>query len=131
MDICLKELAWISIRKNALYFMRMIELLKSRIKRMQSAEQNMKKSIYHQEKRCGDEFMDVIYHTGKMEIEELLQSSCREKDRLNSNENQIQIDYACGWAFPDEDGAYTMQMLLDKADVYMYENKQLCKKRKI
>ena len=34
-------------------------------------------------------------------------------------------------AFPDEDGAYTMQMLLDKADVYMYENKQLCKKRKI
>ena len=85
MDICLKELAWISIRKNALYFMRMIELLKSRIKRMQSAEQNMEKSIYHQEKRCGDEFMDVIYHTGKMEIEELLQSSCREKDRLNSN----------------------------------------------
>lgn len=85
MDICLKELAWISIRKNALYFMRMIELLKSRIKRMQSAEQNMKKSIHHQEKRCGDEFMDVIYHTGKMEIEELLQSSCREKDRLNSN----------------------------------------------
>ena len=72
MDICLKELAWISIRKNALYFMRMIELLKSRIKRMQSAEQNMKKSIHHQEKRCGDEFMDVIYHTGKMEIEELL-----------------------------------------------------------
>ena len=51
--------------------------------------------------------------------------------RINSNENQIQIDYACGWAFPDEDGAYTMQMLLDKADVYMYENKQLCKKRKI
>ena len=75
--------------------------------------------------------MAVIYHTGKTEIEELLQSLCREKDRLNSNENQIQIDYACGWAFPDEDGAYTMKMLLDKADVYMYENKQLCKKRKI
>ena len=82
MDICLKELAWISIRKNA---MRMIELLKSRIKRMQSAEQNMNKSIHHQEKRCGDEFMAVIYHTGKTEIEELLQSLCREKDRLNSN----------------------------------------------
>lgn len=31
--------------------MRMIELLKSRMKRMQSAEQNMKKSIHHQEKR--------------------------------------------------------------------------------
>ena len=68
MDICLKELAWISIRKNALYFMRMIELLKSRIKRMQSAEQNMNKSIHHQEKRCGDEFMAVIYHTGKRRL---------------------------------------------------------------
>ena len=79
----------------------------------------------------GDEFMAVIYHTSKTEVEDLLKSLYREKDRLNSNENQIQIDYACGWAFPDEDGAYTMQMLLDKADVYMYENKQLCKKRKI
>ncbi len=79
----------------------------------------------------GDEFMAVIYHTGKTEVEDLLKSLYREKDRFNSNENQIQIDYACGWAFPDEDGAYTMKMLLDKADVYMYENKQLCKKRKI
>ena len=128
MDICLKELAWISIRKNALYFMRMIELLKSRIKRMQSAEQNMKKSIYHQEKRCGDEFMDVIYHTGKMEIEELLQSLCREKDRLNSNEAQIPLDYACGWALSSDNMSCTMQMLLDDADANMYKNKQLCKK---
>ena len=42
----------------------------------------------------GDEFMAVIYHTGKTEIEELLQSLCREKDRLNSNEAQIPINYA-------------------------------------
>ena len=75
--------------------------------------------------------MAGIFHTSKTEVEELLKSLYREKDRLNSNENQIQIDYACGWAFPDKDGAYTMKMLLDKADVYMYENKQLCKKRKI
>ena len=40
--------------------------------------------------------MAVIYHTGKTEIEELLQCLCREKDRLNSNEAQIPIDYACG-----------------------------------
>ena len=111
--------------------MRMIELLKSRIKRMQSAEQNMKKSIYHQEKRCGDEFMDVIYHTGKMEIEELLQSSCREKDRLNSKEEQIPIDYAYGWAFSVGDSAHTMQTLLDQADSRMYENKRLCKDHKL
>lgn len=42
----------------------------------------------------GDEFMAVIYHTGKTETEELLQSLCREKDRLNSNEAQILINYA-------------------------------------
>ena len=40
--------------------------------------------------------MAVIYHTSKTEVEELLKSLYREKDRLNSNENQIQIDYACG-----------------------------------
>lgn len=71
----------------------------------------------------GDEFMAVIYHTGKTEIEELLQSLCREKDRLNSNEAQIPIDYACGWAISTDEGTYTLQMLLDKADFDMYENK--------
>lgn len=79
----------------------------------------------------GDEFMAVIYHTGKTEIEELLQSLCREKDRLNSNEAQIPIDYACGWAISTDEGTYTLQMLLDKADSDMYENKQLCKKRNL
>ena len=75
--------------------------------------------------------MAVIYHTGKTEIEELLQSLCREKDRLNSNEAQIPIDYACGWAISTDEGTYTLQMLLDKADSDMYENKQLCKKRNL
>lgn len=79
----------------------------------------------------GDEFMAVICHTGKTEIEELIQSLCREKDRLNSNEAQIPIDYACGWAISTDEGTYTLQMLLDKADSDMYENKQLCKKRNL
>ena len=39
----------------------------------------MKKNIHHQEKRCGDEFMAVIYHTGKTEIEELLQKHAEKK----------------------------------------------------
>ena len=79
----------------------------------------------------GDEFMAVIYHTGKTEIGELLQSLSREKDRLNSNEAQIPLDYACGWAISTDEGTYTLQMLLDKADSDMYENKQLCKKRNL
>ena len=52
-------------------------------------------------------------------------------DRLNSNEAQIPIDYACGWAISTDEGTYTLQMLLDKADSDMYENKQLCKKRNL
>ena len=79
----------------------------------------------------GDEFMAVIYHTSKTEIEELLQSLSREKDRWNNNENQIPIDYACGWAISTDEGTCTLQMLLDKADSDMYENKQLCKKRNL
>ena len=76
----------------------------------------------------GDEFIAVIYHTSEAEIKEILKSLYREKDRLNSYENQIPIDYACGWALSSGDMACTMQMLLDNADAYMYKNKQLCKK---
>ena len=78
----------------------------------------------------GDEFIAVIYHTSEAEIKEILKSLYREKDRLNSYENQIPIDYACGWALSSGDMSCTMQMLLDDADAYMYKNKQLCKKYK-
>ena len=76
----------------------------------------------------GDEFIAVIYHTSEAEIKEILKSLSREKERLNSCENQLPIDYACGWAFSSDDIACTMQMLLDDADANMYKNKQLCKK---
>ena len=76
----------------------------------------------------GDEFIAVIYHTSEAEIKEILKSLSREKERLNSCENQLPIDYACGWALSSDDMACTMQMLLDDADAYMYKNKQLCKK---
>jgi len=56
-----------------------------------------------------------------------LKSLYREKDRLNSYENQIPIDYACGWALSSDNMSCTMQMLLDDADANMYKNKQLCK----
>ena len=76
----------------------------------------------------GDEFIAVIYHTSEAEIKVILKSLYREKNRLNSYENQIPIDYACGWALSSDDMSGTMQMLLDEADAYMYKNKQLCKK---
>ena len=76
----------------------------------------------------GDEFIAVIYYTSEAEIKEILKSLYREKERLNSCENQLPIDYACGWALSSDDMSCTMQMLLDDADANMYKNKQLCKK---
>ena len=78
----------------------------------------------------GDEFMVVIYNTSKTEIEDILMQLSREKDSLNSRGNDMPIDYACGWAISDADSECTIQMLLDKADYYMYENKQAYKKSK-
>ena len=75
----------------------------------------------------GDEFMAVIYHTSKAEVEDILKYLRRKKDRLNGNENPMSIDYACGWALSEDYKECTMQILLDKADSYMYDNKQLCK----
>ena len=80
--------------------------------------------------RLLDEFMVVIYNTSKTEIEDILKQLSREKDRLNSSGNNMPIDYACGWAISDADSECTIQMLLDKADYYMYENKQAYKKSK-
>ena len=60
----------------------------------------------------GDEFIAVIHHTSEAEIKEILKSLYREKDRLNSYENQIPIDYACGWALSSDDMACTMQMAM-------------------
>ncbi|RHV51029.1 GGDEF domain-containing protein [Lachnospiraceae bacterium OM04-12BH] len=76
----------------------------------------------------GDEFMAVMYHTSRTEVEEILKCLCEEKDRINSNENQMPVDYACGWALSADDRTYTMQMLMDKADFDMYANKQLYKR---
>ena len=76
----------------------------------------------------GDEFIAAIYHTNEAEIKEILKGLYREKDRLNSYENQIPIDYACGWGLSSDNMSCTMQMLLDDADANMYKNKQLCKK---
>ena len=77
----------------------------------------------------GDEFMAVIYDTDKAEVDEILKCLCLEKDKLNNTGNELQIDYACGWAISEDYKESTLQILFDSADSYMYENKQLCKKQ--
>ena len=59
----------------------------------------------------------------------LMRSVFPEKDKLNNTGNELQIDYACGWAISEDYKESTLQILFDRADSYMYENKQLCKKQ--
>ena len=77
----------------------------------------------------GDEFMAVIYDTNKQEIEKILEKLRIEVEQHNHNENTEAISYAHGWALSNEYENCSMQLLFDRADCYMYENKQLCKKR--
>ena len=79
----------------------------------------------------GDEFMAIIHNTDKSEVHEILKRIYMEKDRLNSNGNELPIDYACGWAISDDYKESTIQILFDKADSYMYKNKQLCKEQNL
>lgn len=76
----------------------------------------------------GDEFMAVIYRTSKTEVEEIINSLCKETDRYNHNGNQMAISYACGWSLSVDEPGCTLQMLLDQADDHMYENKHSCRK---
>ncbi len=77
----------------------------------------------------GDEFMAVIYDTNKQEIEKILEKLRIEVEQHNHNDNMDAISYAHGWALSNEYENCSMQLLFDRADCYMYENKQLCKKR--
>lgn len=67
--------------------------------------------------------------TNKQEIEKILEKLRIEVEQHNHNENTEAISYAHGWALSNEYENCSMQLLFDRADCYMYENKQLCKKR--
>ena len=74
----------------------------------------------------GDEFMAVIYDTNKQEIEEILEKLCSEIDQHNHNDNTDVISYAQGWALSNAYENCTMQLLFDRADCSIYENKHRC-----
>ena len=72
----------------------------------------------------GDEFLAVIYHTDRQEVEGILDSLRREADAANRDGNQLPLSYAYGWAISADYEGCVMQTLLDKADYCMYENKR-------
>lgn len=75
----------------------------------------------------GDEFVAVIYDTDKERIGEILAGLKREVDQFNTNAPSVMISYAYGWAISTDYTECTLRTLFDKADKYMYDNKQRSK----
>lgn len=78
--------------------------------------------------RCGgDEFMVVIYDTDEAQLRSHLEILSEEIERFNQYGKHIPISYAFGWAVSTEYKECTLRTLFDKADHYMYLNKQKSK----
>ena len=75
----------------------------------------------------GDEFIAVIYDTDKERVADILAQLQEEVDQFNMNRKSIPISYAQGWAISTDYKECTLRTLFDKADHYMYENKQKAK----
>ena len=75
----------------------------------------------------GDEFMAVIYNTDEPQIMSHLKALKETVDRFNQYGKHTPISYACGWAVSTEYKECTLRTLFDKADHYMYLNKQKSK----
>ena len=75
----------------------------------------------------GDEFMVVLYHADRAKIERVLSDLKQEIDQFNQYGKNTKISYAQGWALSTDYTHCTLRSLFDKADQYMYQNKQRSK----
>ena len=75
----------------------------------------------------GDEFIAVIYDTDKEHVQEILNQLQEEVEQFNVNRKSIPISFAQGWGISTDYKECTLRTLFDKADYYMYENKQKTK----
>lgn len=60
-------------------------------------------------------------------LDEILAGLKREVDQFNTNAPSVMISYAYGWAISTDYTECTLRTLFDKADKYMYDNKQRSK----
>ncbi len=72
----------------------------------------------------GDEFMVVMYESGREEAEELLNDLEAQIEDFNKYSKNPPISYAHGYAISKDYSECTLRTLMDKADHYMYINKQ-------
>ena len=72
----------------------------------------------------GDEFMAVIYDATRESITEILTELQNEVEQFNGYGTQFRISYSHRLALSTDYNECTLRTLFDKADKYMYENKQ-------
>ena len=75
----------------------------------------------------GDEFMAVIYDATRESITEILTELQNEVEQFNGYGTQSRISYSHRLALSTDYNECTLRTLFDKADKYMYENKQQSK----
>ena len=79
----------------------------------------------------GDEFIIIIYNTTRENVEEILAKLQDDVDKFNKTGKNVRISYACGWVLSSDYAQCTIRTLFDKADKYMYENKQMKKEGRL
>ena len=71
--------------------------------------------------------MAVLYDADRAKIERVLSDLKQEIDQFNQYGKNTKISYAQGWALSTDYTHCTLRSLFDKADQYMYQNKQRSK----
>lgn len=72
----------------------------------------------------GDEFMVILYESGREEAENLLKDLENQIEEFNKYSKNTPISYAHGYALSVDYRECTLRTLMDKADHSMYVNKQ-------
>lgn len=75
----------------------------------------------------GDEFVVILYHIDEDTVNNLLTQLHDEVIQFNSYGKNIPISYAQGWAVSTDYTDCTLRTLFDKADHFMYMNKERVK----
>lgn len=75
----------------------------------------------------GDEFVAVLYDVGESTVNDVLTVLHDEVIQFNSYGKNIPISYAQGWAVSTDYKDCTLRTMFDKADYFMYMNKQRVK----
>ena len=77
----------------------------------------------------GDEFIVVLYQAERASVDRVLGKLKRDVDKFNQDVSgdKTEISYAYGWALSSDYVHCTLRTLFDRADKYMYINKQRSK----